>query len=605
MDALYTQLHSAMKASPYTPLDPKLKEIRVIQLAPGSYDDDLRIRLRVKSLEGARPIFNALSYAWGREICPKQVLVNGVNVSIGRNLDSALRTLRPNLIGKLLWVDALCINQKDLKERSQQVQIMGEIYSAAEEVMVWLSAEHRTDQFVVDSIEHKRIPKSASEAVSLSRALRRVCLRPWFSRIWVAQEIALARESPILYLGRSNVRLNRFYDYLDILHYYQGVKNSRQGWPIGSQVAFLVACVRAQRLWQLREISALPIIRFSMVLSFAKELKATDPRDKVYAILSLCTTYVPPNAIVPDYSKSPGQVFLEASKYLISDQQVFPYERFPLHPPLGMRPISSTGLPSWAFDLTIGSESDLNHTMHHPSHFISSSFKRLKFEYKRNFPVCSRFPRDLQQLHTIGLHIGTVADSSMDLLYASRSPNPDPDSDLLSEAALRKVYHDLLSPRHIPASALKSALTFKRGELSGYDVIDMDICERFLKEGVNIDATATSELEKKKWDIYSELGTHEDVLLFVTEEGGVGTLYHPQPLTAVQPGDVVVGLFGINFPFVLRPNPRRKGAKQTYTMINIAHVVDHKYGHNFLNNAGPGAKWEDYEEFGLREYIIV
>lgn len=93
--------------------------------------------------------------------------------------------------------------------------------------------------------------------------------------------------------------------------------------------------------------------------------------------------------------------------------------------------------------------------------------------------------------------------------------------------------------------------------------------------------------------------------MFVTEEGHLGTLYHPEPLTAVQPGDVVVGLFGMNYPFVLRPHVKGENSEQTYSMVNIAYVVGHEYGHDFVKNPNPGTKWEDFKEFGLREYTIV
>jgi hypothetical protein len=75
----------------------------------------------------------ALSYVWGEPNKTREVFVNGKSVQVTENLESALRILRDKLpmrLGVRLWADALCINQKDLKERNAQVQMMGDIYKA-------------------------------------------------------------------------------------------------------------------------------------------------------------------------------------------------------------------------------------------------------------------------------------------------------------------------------------------------------------------------------------------------------------------------------------------------------------------------------------------
>jgi hypothetical protein len=105
--------------------------------------------------------------------------------------------------------------------------------------------------------------------------------------------------------------------------------------------------------------------------------------------------------------------------------------------------------------------------------------------------------------------------------------------------------------------------------------------------------------------------------VFVTADK-VGSVYHPDLKNAIQPGDQVVGLFGVNLPFILRQNN-----DYTYQMINVARVVNHKWGHDFLWNtetmmcypyshlrdenkvAELSCHWEDYEAHGLKEYAIV
>ncbi|KAF2624859.1 heterokaryon incompatibility, partial [Macroventuria anomochaeta] len=96
--------------------------------------------------------YAALSYVWGKELCTHQALLNSRHVTIGSNLDRALRHLR-EIAGErvsqerlLLWVDALCIRRNDVAERNQQVQLMDidalqNIYSSAGDVIVWLGPE--------------------------------------------------------------------------------------------------------------------------------------------------------------------------------------------------------------------------------------------------------------------------------------------------------------------------------------------------------------------------------------------------------------------------------------------------------------------------------
>ena len=76
----------------------------------------------------------ALSYVWGDPNKTREIFVNGKSVQVTKNLESALRILRDKLpvrLGVRLWVDALCINQKDVKERNAQVQRMLDIYEKA------------------------------------------------------------------------------------------------------------------------------------------------------------------------------------------------------------------------------------------------------------------------------------------------------------------------------------------------------------------------------------------------------------------------------------------------------------------------------------------
>ncbi|KUJ09719.1 HET-domain-containing protein, partial [Mollisia scopiformis] len=110
---------------------------RLAVLQPGSRTTSIRVKL-VHTTFADRPKYEALSYAWGRADVVKGVELNGRRVEIRVNLWLALVHLRRTKEERLLWIDAICINQADLEERSEQVQIMAYIYSRAKRVLVWL-----------------------------------------------------------------------------------------------------------------------------------------------------------------------------------------------------------------------------------------------------------------------------------------------------------------------------------------------------------------------------------------------------------------------------------------------------------------------------------
>ena len=112
--------------------------IRVLHLLPRTHGSSIYLKLKVVDLD-SEPIYQALSYTWGKSSEGRYVFVNGIyRVSVTDNLFNALHGLRRRLKVRVLWVDQLCINQSDLKERERQVALMGRVYSEAVCTNVWL-----------------------------------------------------------------------------------------------------------------------------------------------------------------------------------------------------------------------------------------------------------------------------------------------------------------------------------------------------------------------------------------------------------------------------------------------------------------------------------
>jgi hypothetical protein len=130
-------LHHALK--------PNSDEIRLLRLLPAAWHDPISCDFQVVSLR-AGVLFKTLSYVWGTDPPSCSIQLCGDQFGVRPNLFLALRRLRAHAKDgiALVWVDALCIDQAHIEERSHQVGLLGAIYSNREEVCVWMG-EHVGD----------------------------------------------------------------------------------------------------------------------------------------------------------------------------------------------------------------------------------------------------------------------------------------------------------------------------------------------------------------------------------------------------------------------------------------------------------------------------
>jgi hypothetical protein len=121
----------------YEPLNQEASEIRLLTLLPGEAVAPIQCMLRVVPLQHA-PRYEALSYNWGDLSNMETITVDHQEFKVTRNLETGLRRLRHSDRPRVLWVDAICINQNDITEKSIQVPLMGKLYTEASSVVVWL-----------------------------------------------------------------------------------------------------------------------------------------------------------------------------------------------------------------------------------------------------------------------------------------------------------------------------------------------------------------------------------------------------------------------------------------------------------------------------------
>jgi hypothetical protein len=120
----------------YTPLpESDTPLVRLVRLLPGKDLDPIKVLFDTSKLDVE---YEALSYCWGDASLRTPIACNGYRLEVTQNLESALRDLRHFDTTRVLWIDAISINQDDLTEREQQVGVMGEIFRSARRTVVWL-----------------------------------------------------------------------------------------------------------------------------------------------------------------------------------------------------------------------------------------------------------------------------------------------------------------------------------------------------------------------------------------------------------------------------------------------------------------------------------
>ena len=128
--------------SEYSALDATREEIRLLNLYPGNHEDPIILNFQVIQLEDKPELgLEAVSYKWGRPEGCHQIRVGGNAFFVSSSQNQMILDLRFPRTIRRLWIDALCINQRDVAERNSQVQLMRKIYSLARGVCIWLDHE--------------------------------------------------------------------------------------------------------------------------------------------------------------------------------------------------------------------------------------------------------------------------------------------------------------------------------------------------------------------------------------------------------------------------------------------------------------------------------
>jgi hypothetical protein len=229
----------ALASYTYTPIDEAAGEIRLLTLHKGKPGDPIKITLpNTPFTVDHVPAFEAVSYTWGSPENPIDVFVAHSSgtvriLSVTKNLGEALPYLRYKDSDRVLWIDAICVNQQALEERSHQVQPMAEIYSKTVRVVAWLGVSTEYTPVAIGCFKtitsnvKGNWGKGTLIAVSSDSSWADQTVRPpfnqeecfamteflsskWFERLWIYQEIRLSSTGSMILCGQYDIEWESF-----------------------------------------------------------------------------------------------------------------------------------------------------------------------------------------------------------------------------------------------------------------------------------------------------------------------------------------------------------------------------------------------------------
>ncbi|KAM0125845.1 hypothetical protein ACHAO1_010422 [Botrytis cinerea] len=626
-----------MASTIYRPLNNTSQEIRVIKILPansGRFDEGLACIFEYVSLVNVLGTgFTALSYTWGdvvhdenhpgdeqiargfsdppRAFLPEPNTVDGVPVSIGKNLLDALRYFRSEAAVRTtqrtspqkprftpetrIWADALCINQEDLTERNQQVSMMHQIYKHASRILIWPSIPYYGGQkelaAIIDSFgnDHWKTtqsllrPHNAKLIAILQNprfdkcweALEEIHNSPYWNRLWIVQEV-LSNSETWVYVGDELIPLLPL---LAISLALQYLDNS----DIETLPPYTTHIVESVQIpinlplldgkLHFSDPTAKPMELLDILQTFRK-FECRDPRDKVYGLAGLSNSYH--QKLTIDYSKSVSETYKDVARLIIETTHrleiICADEKTECNCPSGSHQNISS-LPTWVPNWSCVREG----AGPHPGLLRGRTADHLfQWNASEHMLIDAYISKDGNVLNCRGIHLATITHiihpvddhgpldfhNIIELLHTTFGINSSNQVALFS--ALRKTllktgYIGELVSQHLPVP------TF------------LKICHMFFAQ--------TSPPRENDAELVSKLFYYlkmamEDRCFYTgmtsEEERGKSVMGVTFPFS--REGDVIAVLYGCRWPVLLR----RRGSEETDGFTVLGEV----YVDGFMNGEG-------------------
>ncbi len=334
------------------PQHTRSRSIRIFVLEPGTWDDPLQGRLITNSaiVLGSKWHFaleyEALSYFWGDATLLHALYIDGRPLPITDTLQDALQYLRYSKRERRIWIDQICIDQRSLSERNEQVQQMGKIYSGASTVTAWLGKASAASNVILgglakmpsmvkpgstpdDRYKEEELENGHPVLKTMNESLRAAVHKhhpghwetsdwrsvlvedlgvilsiPWFKRMWIVQEAGLAR-SVSFQAGNQQAPWKQL----------AGLVNTLSAAELRTlkDLIFITDLIRLRD--QVTQEMTSPRRLDSLVSRFC-DREVTDARDKVFALLGVSSDFTHSGNVAEplfrtDYTKSVKQVFMD------------------------------------------------------------------------------------------------------------------------------------------------------------------------------------------------------------------------------------------------------------------------------------------------------
>jgi hypothetical protein len=611
----------------YTPiLTPRT--IRLIRI-DSTRGDTALFTLETVKLDDA-PDFWALSYRWGSGDKPMVLRITSSSgqeagcIPITPNCAAAVVALIPTGV-RYLWIDTICINQADADEKALQVPLMGQIYSQASLVTGHLCTEselsfglliHRMVQTFANG---KKYDMYSGDSFLIYRALSKLLQHDYFQRAWIVQEMVLAK-SFLLIHGKDCI----YFDHLMMISNAQA-KNRIQ--PMGPDGGYLLKWLTGLPTgWKMEEWSQFNTSIFAfreratviekLRLSIAKKdgsqrltvaeivdhnmmLGASNPRDQVYALLSLSSDSAIPQ-LQPNYDimVSDKKIFTQISSYYLQNgNRLNLFLGAGLAPRLSRPKTTRTpGLPSWVFDFAYG-----------PARELILGNWVADIERKRPVRLTCRLTSEYlsvwgtiidkvafvasQPIHESDMTFSAtafLAKTTVSILDETKAmvqksvPDPYPGEVDRDEAYWRTMLMDCYVAQTPAPSGAKDMFlricdftremhTNPQSQLLDFSILDRGVAEQRTRSGTDSIVDSMTKI----WMPYT----------FVVLDSG----YMGWSPPGVQVGDVFCLFEGCIVPFVLRPS----GDGDTFTLWGDGYV------HGFMPGQKPGIDGRTEEWFNL------
>ena len=563
----------AMTPYQYQPLDDEAEHIRLLYLLPSETSTDIRVDIiHTRLTKEDVPKYEALSYAWGESDTPEVIYVGqkgDVTMAVTRSLYQALPHLRYKDQRRVLWVDAICVDQQNLKERGLQVERMGDIYSLAEQVIVWLGLGDSTSahaiQFLhtiaskieVDWIPCTIKPRSQDDAAWADThkaqhlgerevfAILSLVMRPWFERLWVQQEIH-AKRNVVLICGSDIVSWQDFRQAIYCFYYKLAAFE-------GKWILYPGFLERIQFIS--RMVSQVSYSTLGELMKRTQECKCSDPRDRVFGVLNMLEPFERNVNIKPDYTKTVIQVYWDAVLSIVNHtKRIIILE----HCEMQEQPLESSDslqFPSWVRNWTI------------------PVFTERVFSGRAS---CNSFAQtfcDNDVLRVMGTHVARIGHvekikcyDHINFIPAIRNFSQKflPDIESASyvsggskvDAYCRTLCSNYFVDQYVPARASMPGFQQSREWL--LSILNSQ------ETDVALDADVAAGGRDYLFNVWRFCSGRN---LFMTEEGYIGLA--PR---AAKAGDCVCVLLGSNSPFLLHP-----------TGNNQYQIVGHCYAHGIMS----------------------